>query len=413
VRKFILPGSDHFQPLTPEERRGVVGVASLFGLRMMGLYMVLPVLSTYAGGLRGSTSLLVGLSVGVYGLTQFLFQVPFGAMSDRWGRKPILTAGLLLFALGSVVCALAHTAWMLVLGRTIQGTGVVASTALAMLADLTRDHLRSRAMVTVGIALGGTFSFGLLFGPAAAARFGVPSLFWLTGVLATLAIPYLWFFVPAPLRVVHHEDVEFSHEHMAEVLRNPQLLRLDLGALNLHMSLTAIFVVMPFLLRQFLPLGHQWRVFLPLLTVGMLSMLLGARLAERPKGPQRAALLGQGLLILGVMLLALTVPASAREPGVGVTALVAGLLLFIAGFALLEPLFPALLTRSCQENNRGTAAGVFNMSQFMGAFLGGLLAGKFLDRDVEAMFWILAGTGAVWFWLALRLRNPVQKPSDA
>jgi MFS family permease len=330
-------------------------------------------------------------------------------MSDRWGRKPVITAGLLLFVLGSVVSALAHTAWILVLGRTLQGTGVLASTALAMLADLTRDHVRSRAMVTVGIALGVAFSFGLLFGPAAAARFGVPSLFWLTAVLASLAIPYLWLFTPTPARVVHHEDVEFSQEHALEVLRDRQLLRLDFGALNLHMTLTAIFVVMPFLLRQILPLGHQWRVFLPLLTVGMLSMLLGARLAERPKGPQQTALLGQSLLILGVVLLALTVPASAREHGIGVTALVAGLLLFIAGFALLEPLLTALLTRSCPETNRGTAAGVFSMSQFIGAFFGGVLAGKFLDRDVEALFWILAGTGALWFLQAFRLRNPIRK----
>lgn len=392
---------------TPEEREVVGGVTALFSLRMLGFYLVLPVLSTYAKSLAGSTPLLVGLSVGVYGFTQFLLQVPFGAWSDRWGRKPVITVGLLLFAAGSMVCALAHTAFLLVVGRMIQGMGVIASVVVAMLADLTRDHVRTKAMVAVGISIGGAFSVGLLLGPAAAEHVGIPALFWLTTVLTLLAIAYLWIRIPNPPQITHHADVEYSSEHLFEVLTNRRLLRLDLATFNLHMSLTAIFVTVPFILVQFVSLGHQWRVFLPLLTLGMGVMLLGARLAEKPRGGRLVALVGHGLMILALATLALVSPSSAMlEPTAGLTVLLLGLFLFIAAFALLEPLLPALLTRFCQQANRGTAAGVFNMSQFSGAFVGGLISGMFLERDVEALFWILAGTSTLWLVSALRMEEP-------
>ena len=391
---------------TALEKQAVTAVTALFSLRMLGFYFVLPVLSTYAESLPGSTPLLVGLSVGVYGFTQFIFQVPFGAWSDRWGRKPVLTVGLLLFAAGSAVCALAETALVLVIGRLIQGTGVIASVIVAMLADLTRDHVRSRAMVAVGLSIGGSFSVGLLLGPAAAERLGIPALFWLTAILTLLAIAYVWLRIPTPPQLSHHEDVEYSNEHLFEVLTNRQLLRLDLGTFNLHMSLTAIFVTVPFMLRQFISLGHQWKVFLPLLVLGMGVMLAGARLAERPGGGKKVALIGQSLMVISLVLLATSAPASVLQPGIGFTALIVGLFLFIAAFALLEPLFPALLTRLCQQINRGTAAGVFNMSQFSGAFVGGLVSGLFLERNVEALFWILAALGTLWLVAALRLEDP-------
>jgi MFS family permease len=247
---------------------------------------------------------------------------------------------------------------------------------------------------------------GLLLGPAAAEHIGIPSLFWLTTVLTLLAIPYLWIRIPTPPKITHHEDVEYSNEHLFEVLRNRQLLRLDFATFNLHMSLTAIFVTVPFMLRQFVPLGHQWRVFLPLLAIGMGVMLLGGRLAERPRGARTVALTGQGLMILAMGTLALSSPSSALLPATGLTVLLVGLGLFIAAFALLEPLLPSLLTRVCQQANRGTAAGVFNMSQFSGAFVGGVISGMFLERDVEALFWILAGTGALWLLSVVRLQDP-------
>jgi len=396
--------------LTPLERRAVGGISAVFLLRMLGFYLVLPVLSTHAKSLPGSTALLTGMSVGVYGLTQFLFQVPFGHLSDRWGRKPLLTAGLLFFSLGSVICAMAGTAWALVFGRTIQGMGVVASTALATLGDLTRDSVRTRAMLAVGVALSISFSIGLLLGPSASERFGVPSLFWLTATLALLAVPLVWLGLPTPERITHHDDVEVTTNVLKSVLKNTQLLRLDFGTMNLHMSLTVIFVTLPFLLQKFLSLGHQWRFFLPMLASGMVSMLLGARLSEPPRGPRPVVLMGQLLLVSGLALLALGAPRSIHEPHVNILLLTGGLILFIAGFALLELMLPALLTRFSDTHSRGTAAGVFNMSQFSGAFFGGLVAGLFLERNLEVLYWILAGTGVIWFIAAQRLRAPAAAP---
>ena len=407
---LAIPKPSRVQNFTPLERRAVFGISALFLLRMLGFYLVLPVLSTYSKTLAGSTALLVGMSVGVYGLTQFLFQVPFGLLSDRWGRKPLLTAGLLFFALGSAICAMAGTAWALVLGRTIQGMGVVASTGLAMMGDLTRDEVRTRAMLSVGIALAISFSTGLLLGPSAAERFGVPTLFSLTAVLALLAVPLLWLGLPSPPRHLHHEDVEVSLGVVKSVLRNTQLLRLDFGTMNLHLSLTAIFVTVPFLLQKVLSLGHQWRFFLPLLASGMTSMLLGARLSEPPRGPRPIVKTGQTLLVVGLVFMALAAPRSIHDNHTNVVFLTGGLMLFISGFALLELMLPALLTRFSDTHSRGTAAGVFNMSQFSGAFLGGLLAGLFLERNLQALYLILAGTGVIWFIAAVRLREPAVVP---
>jgi predicted MFS family arabinose efflux permease len=279
-----------------------------------------------------------------------------------------------------------------------------------MLGDLTRDSVRTRAMLSVGIALSISFSTGLLLGPSAAEHFGVPALFWLTAALALVAVPFLWIALPSPPRHMHHEDVEISLNLVTSVLRNRQLLRLDFGTMNLHMSLTAIFVTLPFMLQKVLSLGHQWRFFLPLLATGMVSMLMAARLSEPPRGPRPIVHTGQLLLAGGLSLLALAVPKSIHEPNANTPLLTAGLVLFIAGFALLELMLPALLTRFSDMHSRGTAAGVFNMSQFSGAFFGGLLAGLFLERNLEALYWILAGTGVIWFIVAQRLREPDSVP---
>jgi len=391
---------------TPFERRVVGGLTGLFGLRMLGFYLVLPVFAPYAASLPGSTPLLVGLAMGSYGLTQTLFQVPFGAWSDRWGRRPVLTLGLALFAVGSVVCATASTAWVLVLGRIVQGMGAMASVALALIADLTRDRVRSQAMAMVGVAIGGSFAAGVLFGPWASARFGVPSLFWLTAALTAIGMVYLWIWIPEAPRFAHHDELEYSREHAFEVMANRNLLRLDWGTFNLHVTLTCVFITMPFLLQGFVVVSSYWKVFLPVVVVGFTVMFLGARWAAQPGRGRSVALAGQGLLVVSCGVMALIVPGSVYQPAAGFTLLMLGLLLFVAGFALLEPLLPALLTRHSQQASRGTAVGIFNMSQFSGAFVGGLIAGTFLERDVEALYWILAAMSFLWFLAATRLEDP-------
>ncbi len=391
---------------TPSERSVVGGLTALLTLRMLGFYLVLPILAPYVRGLAGSTPLLVGMSVGVYGLAQALLQVPFGAWGDRWGRRPVLTVGLLSFALGSVVCAIAHDARLMVLGRLVQGVGAISSTLVAMLADHTRDRVRTRAMAMIGVAVGGSFAAGLLFGPAAAARFGIPALFWLTAVLSVLAVVWLWWKIPDPPLSIHHEEIEYSRGHFLEVLLDRNLLRLDLGAFNLHVVLTAIFVTVPFLLRHLLAEQYQWRFFLPVLAVGLAALILAPPLSEKRGRPKKVAVAGQLVLAASLVVLALGVPASVREPRVGLTTLIAGLLLFVIAFAVLEPLFPALITRFCPSSTRGTALGVFNMSMFSGAFVGGIVSGLLIESNVEALFWILTGTTLSWIALGSTLNDP-------
>jgi MFS family permease len=346
------------------------------------------------------------MSIGIYGLAQTLFQVPFGIWSDRWGRKPVLTVALAVFVVGSVICAQATSAWVLVLGRLVQGMGAIASVVVAMVADLTRDRVRTRAMAMVGVSIGASFAIGLLVGPALSETVGVPFLFRLTAGLTVLGIGYLWWKIPTPPRLRHRDELEYSREHLFEVLTNLKLLRLDLGVFNLHMTLAAIFVAIPFVLRGFIPTVHQWRLFLPLMAAGFVTMLVAAHIGEKPGRSKRIVLLGQALLVAAAAAFALCMPGSALDPGGNVKWLVAGLFLFVGAFALLEPLFPSLLTRLCSQTNRGTAAGIFNMSQFSGAFLGGLLAGFFLERDLEALFWILAATSGLWLVSAIRLHDP-------
>lgn len=395
-----------YKGFNPFERRVVWGLTGLFALRMLGLYFIIPILSPYVAQMPGSTPMLVGLAMGIYGFTQLLFQVPFGIWSDRWGRKPVLTLGLLVFMLGSVICALATNAWILVLGRLVQGMGAMASVAVAMMADFTRDRVRTRAMAMLGVAIGGTFAAGMIIGPWATSKVGIPNLFWMTAILTGLGIVYLWWKIPEPPRLSHHDDAGYSREHLFEVIRNRNLLRLDMATFVLHAVLTAIMTVCPLMLEKFLPQTSFWKVYLPGMSIGIIIMLVGARIAERPGFGKRVALLGQGTMIVALIVLALSSPISVLNQGKSFLGIAFGIGIYIAAFALLEPLLPALLTRLTMQTNRGTAVGIFNMSQFGGAFAGGLIAGAFQQVNVALMFWILGGMALLWFIAALRLEDP-------
>ncbi len=382
--------------LTPTERRATLGLAGIYGSRMLGLFLILPVFALYAEHLPSATPLLAGLAIGIYGLTQAALQIPFGLASDRLGRKPVIVAGLLLFALGSVVAAMADDIWMVIAGRALQGAGAVAAAVMALLADLTRESHRTRAMATVGVTIGFSFALALVAGPLFNAWIGVPGLFWLTAVLAVLGILILLTVIPTPDRSSVHGDAEPVPGLFGRVLRDPQLLRLDLGIFCLHLVLTALFLAVPFeLVEAGLPAErHAW-LYLPVMVLGMGLMVPFVIRAEKG-GRMKEVFLG-AIGLLGLAQIGLYALEGSLW-GLGL-ALVA----FFTAFNLLEATLPSLVSRLAPGAVRGTAMGVYSTSQFAGAFFGGLSGGwvhqhygtgmVFVTGALVTLIWLLAAQG--------------------
>jgi MFS family permease len=368
---------------------------------MVGTYMALPVLSPYAAGLPGAAPLWVGLSVGAYGLTQALFQVPLGLLGDRYGRGKSLAAGLVLFGLGSWICARAGTAPVLVLGRLVQGAGAMASTMIALLGDRTREEVRTRSMAAMGVLIGGAFAIGLVAGPALAARLGVPWLFGFAAVSSFVGLAVLPWALHEPAGARHAARGR-SVPSLADALRtlaHPALLALDAGILVLHLCVTSVFVILPLRLGRYLHPSEQWKVYAPVLAAGFLSMWFGSRAAE-----SRAGRLG--VIAIGSVCLAVSCALLGSESNRG--ELAGALALFVVGFACLEPALAAQVTRQSDPELRGTAAGVFNTVQFVGVFLGGLWAGAALGGREHVFFLILAGAEIAWLatsWRTLSTRH--------
>ena len=392
---------------TRDELKVVLGTSAVYALRMVGLYMALPLMATWALGLPGATPFLVGISLGAYGLTQAVFQVPFGILGDLRGRRLVVILSLLVFALGSAVVAAGHTIFAVILGRLIQGVGAMASTLIALIGDGTRDVVRTRGMALMGLVLGVSFALGFLLGPLVSARLGVPAVFGASCVLALLGVLLFEFLVPA--RLVPHivrghrprpgAPGSWSWTEARSLFRDPSLLVLDAGIFVLHAAVTGLFVVVPFMLKDRGVLDLElWRVYAPVLAAGLLALMFASRLADRPARARLVLVLGVLLIVSGLVVLA----ALHRS----VPWITLGLGLFVVGFASIEPLLAALLTRYTGRGARGTAAGLFNMVQFSGAFLGGSLAGLLLPLGRGAPLLGLAAGVVGWGFALSALRDP-------
>jgi len=351
------------------ERRSVAALGGVLSLRMFGLFMVLPMMALYAAGLDGATPLRVGLALGVYGLTQAIFQIPFGILSDRFGRKPLIIAGLGLFLLGSIVAALSDEIVGVIIGRALQGSGAIAAVILALAADLTRDQQRTKAMALMGMSIGASFLFALMAGPVLDQWFGMEGLFWMTAVLAFFATGLVIWVVPTPPRTSGDPLTGAAAGHFLEVLKSPQLLRLDVGIFLLHMVLTALFVAIPFALVDVLALERDahWRVYVPALLVSivlMAPMLIAGMRRRLTFVVFRIAI----VLLLGAFSLLFAGHERALT-------LLAGIGIFFIGFNLLEAMLPSLVTRIAPGYAKGTATGVYNTFEFFGVFVGGAFGG--------------------------------------
>lgn len=387
------------------ERRAATGLAAIYALRMLGLFALLPVLALAARDLAGSTPLLIGLALGIYGLTQAALQVPFGLLSDRFGRKRIILVGLLLFAVGSIVCALAESIWGIILGRALQGSGAIAAALMALAADLSRDEVRTRIMAVIGVSIGAAFVLALLAGPLLHGWFGLDGLFWATTLFALVAIVLLYTVVPEPSVRQPQRETSPARDQLRSVLRHRGLLQLDGSIFVLHCSMTAMFVVLPLTLESSGLAGSQhWQLYIPVLALSVVLLVPLVVLSERA-GWARAVVVGSiALLALGQLGLS--------AAGSDLWLVGGALLLFFAGFNVLEALLPARVSRLAPAAHKGTAMGVYASAQFLGAFVGGLLAGGVQQLyGTSAVFVVLAVMALAWALCATRMQDPETRTS--
>ena len=362
-----------------QEFRAAASLAAVFSVRLLGLFMIYPVFAAYADGLSGATPYLVGEALGIYGLTQGLLQIPFGLLSDRVGRKVMIVAGLVLFAVGSAVAAMSTSIGGVIVGRALQGAGAVGSVILALVADLTTEENRTKALATVGITIGASFMIALVAGPLVAAVVGVRGIFWLMVALAIAGIAITEFVVPRPRTVRVHRDAETVPGMIGSVLRNGELLRLNFGIFALHAMLTASFLVVPGLLRATLGLSStsDWMVYLPVLVISVVVMVPAIVVAEKRRRMK-------GVFVACVA--ALVVSQAMLYAGSGnLTVLLLALVVFFSAFNVMEASLPSLITKTAPPDAKGTAMGLYSSLQFLGIFADKTEAAKWLDKNLPAL----------------------------
>jgi MFS family permease len=390
--------------MTPLERRSSAALALIFALRMLGLFLVLPVFALEAHKYPGGDDAArVGLAMGIYGLSQALLQIPFGMASDRLGRKPVIVAGLLVFAAGSALAAWAPTLAWLVAGRALQGAGAISAAVTALLADLTRDAVRTKAMAVVGASIGLMFGVSLVLSPLLAGYLGLHGLFALTGALALGGIAVvLWLVPPEP-----RDAVVLARGRLREVLKLPALLRLDVGVFILHAVQLAMWLAVPGLLVQAgLARDHHWWVYLPAV-LGSFVVMGGTLFPLEKRGYLRAVFLGS-IALVGVVQLALVAAVSTAAPVVLSMALLGCVLfVFFCGFNVLEASQPSLVSRMAPATARGAALGVYNTLQSLGFFVGGAAGGWLLKvAGPQLLYGVCAGATLLWLLVAWPMQVP-------
>jgi len=392
----------HLQ-LSAVEKRAAFSLASIYSLRMLGLFMIFPVFSLYAEGLSGSTPLLIGIAIGIYGLTQALLQIPYGLASDRVGRKPMMILGMLIFAIGSLIAAVADNIYLVIIGRAIQGSGAIAAVVMALAADLTREQHRLKVMAIIGMSIGMSFAVAMIAGSLLNELIGVNGIFYLIAVLALLGIVLIVYMVPPVVNQKRHRDAETVPSQITAMLADAQLVRLDIGIFILHMVLTATFIVLPMVLvnEQWgnLPTAKHWMIYLPVMIFSMglmIPFIIQAEGKRRMKPVFVGAILVLALAELGFW--------NFYDSVFGVSLF---LLVFFTAFNLLEASLPSLVAKMAPAENKGTAMGVYSTSQFLGAFCGGVIGGKMLELyGVEGVFLFAAFVLFVWLFVAASMKNP-------
>ena len=388
------------EKLGSQERRAGISLALIYAFRMLGLFMILPVFAIYAEDLPEATPMLTGLALGIYGLTQAMLQIPFGMLSDKIGRKPVIAAGLLIFAAGSLLAASSDSIYGIIAGRALQGAGAIASALMALAADLSREERRIRMMAMIGMSIGVAFATSMVLGPLVNEWIGVSGIFAGTAVLAVMGIGILYLFVPDPLDSHFHRDAELQVSSLASVLKTVDLLRLDVGIFSLHFVLMSVFLVIPLELRDdaVLAASEHWKLYLPVFVSSVILMVPFIILAER-KDKMKLVFVGAiaGLIVAVLGLL------SGRD----LATIATFMLLFFVAFNLLEASLPSLVAKTAHADQKGTAMGVYSSSQFLGTFVGALLGGLAHELwGIDAVYLVSLTMLLIWFFIAIFMKNP-------
>ncbi len=366
--------STKFHQFTPLERRATLSLASIIALRMFGLFMIFPVMSLYIGVLPGATPSTVGFAIGAYALTQGFLQIPFGMLSDHWGRKPVIFLGLTLFALGSIVAAMSHSIWGMIAGRILQGCGAVSAAVMALTADLTREETRTKALATIGMSIGAAVMLALVLGPVLNKIIGINGIFWITSGIALSGMAILFWLVPDPKDSHFHRDTEPVPGQFRRVLSNLQLMRLNAGIFSLHAIFAACFLVFPLLLKNvFLLESHQhWWVYIPVMALSVLIMVPMIIAGERYRRMKQMFVSAVILIIIATFGLYNMV-----NNWVAIALL---MILFFGAFNFLEAALPSLVSKTAPPEAKGTAMGVYATTQYFGTFLGAYGGGLVLQH---------------------------------
>jgi MFS family permease len=382
------------------EAKVVATLSLLYVFRMLGLFMVFPVMMLFGAKYAGATPFLLGMALGIYGLTQAVFQIPLGLLSDVWGRKPVILLGLVIFALGSVVAACADDVWWLILGRAIQGAGAMAGAVMALVGDLTSEQNRTRAMAVIGISIGLSFSVSMVVGPMLAAVGGLTLIFWLTAALAVVGMIILYALVPEPPQGVRHgSDGLTVPSLLRNALKNADLVRLDFGIFVLHFVLTATFVVVPVAFDRIGVVAEKhWHIYLPVMLISFIAMMPFMYVAERKRKMKKVFLAAVFLLVIA-------------EAGLSFAAdlwhWILGLFIFFTAFNLLEATLPSLVSKQAPAGSKGTAMGMYSTCQFLGASAGGVVGGLCYQYwGLASVLIVSVVLCALWFIAALGMRPP-------
>lgn len=392
-------------PFTPIERRAAASLSLVYATRMMGLFLLLPVMSILGQDLEGATPLLIGLALGIYGLCQAVLQIPFGLMSDRFGRKPVIYAGLFVFVIGSLLAAASDSIWGVIAGRALQGAGAISAVVMALAADLSRDDQRTKMMAIIGASIGLSFIVSIMLGPLLMNSMGLSGIFVVIAVLGVMAGLLVRFSVPEPKALTHNREFTVTVSDLGGIVRNPQLQRLDIGICILHLLITATFVCVPLgLLERNIAATEHWLVYLTACLGSLVIMVPLIGLSEKGWGIRRVLVIAIAGLAIAEFFIGMM--------GSHWWLVVFSLTLFFGFLNVLESMLPSLVSRIAPVASRGGAMGVYSTSQFFGAFLGGVLGGWMVGAIGLSMAHLILGVLCLCWLFVIRGMPVPQRTSS-